>query len=243
MTLRELIDSGNTVIENCTICDEDGYRFCSGKEYQNWLSLSMRFVEQTYPNDADTKRFTQLARNANGRLRSNAEELISILEAFDAVSQKSMGTPIEEIIMSVCQNFDRFDRSMQHRHDERPKFEIKDEYDVQDALCSILRLFVNDVRTEDYVPENAGAGSRVDFNLPDYGIIIETKMASPKLKDNSIGEQLTIDFFRYKALPESKHLICFVYDKNRNLSNPQGLKSDLEKLSDNQLKMTVIVSP
>lgn len=243
MTLRELIDSGNTAIEKCTICDEDGYQFCKGKEFQDWLALSIRFVEQTYPGDDGTKRFTQLACDANGRLRSKAEELISILEAFDAVSQKSTGTPIEGIIMSVCQNFDRFYRSMQQRHDRRPPFEIKDEYDVQDALCSILRLFVNDVRTEDFVPENAGAKSRVDFNLPEYGIIIETKMASPKLKDNSIGEQLVIDYFRYKALPESKHLICFVYDKDKNLSNPHGLKSDLEKLSDNQLKITVIVSP
>ncbi len=79
--------------------------------------------------------------------------------------------------------------------------------------------------------------------MPDYGIIIETKYASPKLKDKGVGEQLTIDFHRYKGLGKGNHLICFVYDKDSNIVNPAGLISDLESLSDEELKISVIISP
>ena len=251
MTIRELIGEGQYVGHICHK-NWNGLDYCSGPEYQKWLSVAIRFVEANYPGDVDTERFRRIAEHANGQPTSHLDTLIGILEAFDACPpvQRTPAQdtpvaklPVEEVITQICSNFAKFDRSIQHRYASRPTITITDEHDLQNALEAILRLFVKDIRPEDYVPSYAAGCSRVDFHLPEYGIIIETKMASATLKDKDVGDQLIIDFQHYKALPHCNHLICFVYDKDSNLRNPHALISDLEKMSDSDLKMTVIISP
>ena len=217
--------------------------FCEGKAYREWLELAIRYMEQVYPNDKETKRFSDIAQNADGKFLSVAERLIGILEAVDAISSKPKESSIPDLIKKICNNIYRFELSMRRRHAGRSRFEINDEYDLQDALRSILALFINDIRPEEYVPSYAGGKSRVDFLLPEHGIIIETKMASKSLKDKDIGDQLVIDFQHYKSLPNCDHLICLVYDKDINIANSSGLITDLEKMSDNDMKITVLVSP
>lgn len=106
-----------------------------------------------------------------------------------------------------------------------------------------MKLFVDDIRPEDYVPSYAGGNSRVDFLLPEEKIVIETKLTRESLKDKKLGEELLIDIQRYKAQENCKHLICFIYDKDSYISNPHGLKKDLEKMSDDKFKVNIIISP
>ncbi len=242
MTIKELIDAGKEAI-SASLIPEDDHFFCSGESFREWLALSTRFLEQNYPEEEDTERFVQLAKIADKKTADYAERLIGILKAIDAIPPKPKETPIVEIITNICNNFNRFELSFRRRHAGRTAFVINDEYDVQDALRSILALFIKDIRVEDYVPSYAGGKSRVDFHLPEHGIIIETKMASEVLRDREIGDQLIIDFQHYKQMPNCNHLICFVYDKNCNISNPYGLVSDLENQSDTEMIMTVIISP
>jgi len=251
MTLQELINEGHYVSFVCRE-DYDGAAFYSGSEYQKWLAIATRFVEANYPGDVDTIRFRRVAEQANNNSSSYFDELISILEAFKVcpptptlLAQKSsiLTLPVDTVIAQICSNFIKFDRSIRHRYANRPTITINDEYDLQNALEAILRLFVKDIRPEDYVPSYAAGRSRVDFHLPEHGIIIETKMASTTLLDKDIGDQLIVDYQHYKVLPHCNQLICFVYDKDSNLRNPHALISDLEKMSDSDLKMTVIISP
>lgn len=248
MTIRDLIGEGQYVGH---ICHKklQGFDFCSGPQYQKWLAVATRFVEANFPGDVDTERFRKIAEQANGQAVSHLDTLIGILEAFEACPPTPVqdllvsSLPVEAVITQICSNFAKFDRSIQHRHANRPTITISDEHDLQNALEAILRLFVKDIRPEDYVPSYAAGRSRVDFHLPEHGIIIETKMASTTLLDKDIGDQLIVDFQHYKALPHCNHLICFVYDKDSNLRNPHALISDLERMSDSDLKMTVIISP
>lgn len=98
-------------------------------------------------------------------------------------------------------------KSLLNRHADRTTITITDEYDVQDLLLSILRLFIDDVRPEDYVSSFASGNSRTDF-FPLYGTYIETKMTRNGLSDKEIGEQLSIDIARYEN--HCKKLICFI---------------------------------
>lgn len=105
-------------------------------------------------------------------------------------------------------------------------------------------VFFDDIRAEEYSPSYAGGSSRLDFLLKKEEIIvIESKMASNKLKDRQVGEQLIIDIARYKAHLNCKHLICFVYDPNNNLKNPSGLEADLSKKHDALNVKVIVVSP
>lgn len=148
-----------------------------------------------------------------------------------------------EIIEKLLRNFHRMARQIKHRHDNRPAFLINDEYDIQDLLHTVLRGFFDDIRPEEYTPSYAGSASRLDFLLKKEEIIIETKMASTKLRDKQVGEQLIIDIAKYKCHPDCKLLVCFVYDPYNNLKNPAGLEADLSKKYDTLNVKVTVVSP
>ena len=52
-------------------------------------------------------------------------------------------------------------------------------------------------------------------------------MASSKLSDKLIGEQLIVDMNRYQSHPDCKRLVCFVYDPEGHVKNPVALENDL----------------
>lgn len=242
MNISELIHLGQTVASKCYHnSDVGGYYF--GQEYENWLTLAIRFVEMNFPNDTDTKRFREIAENANGWGDDKFHPLIGILKAFEKFPPIPPKVDILPLIKDICMNFNKFDINIRRRYGSRETIKINDEHDLQDAILSILKMFVNDIRSEDYVPSYAGGNSRVDFLLPEYRLIIETKMTNSTLHDKQVGEQLIIDFERYKQTNGYNHLICFVYDKEANICNPNGLINDLENLSDEKMRMTVLISP
>lgn len=242
ITIQELISEGKEIVSRST-GSAMGISYYSGTEYQKWLRKAMRFVDIEFPGEKDTQEFRDIAAIANGRETTHFDALIGILEAFDAMPPKPKSMEIEDLIIQICKNFNRFDVDIKRRYGRRNSITITDEYDLQDCLRAILKLFIDDIRPEDYVPSYAGANSRVDFLLPVYGIVIETKMTRKGLSDKEVGEQLTIDFHRYKELKKCNHLISFVYDKDSIITNPHGLVSDLENLSDEDMKMTVIIAP
>ena len=144
---------------------------------------------------------------------------------------------------NVFAKFHKVGQSLRLRYKDRPTIIINDEYDVQDLLRSLLKLYYDDIREEDYVPSYAGSNSRIDFVLKNEKIVIETKMTNEKLTDREIGNQLLIDIGRYRTHQDCKTLIAFVYDKGDYIINKVGLKNDLEKLSSTELLVKVYINP
>ncbi|MCL6476988.1 MAG: hypothetical protein K6T65_01090 [Peptococcaceae bacterium] len=243
MNISELIEIGLKIANRCKKYSEHVGEYYDGQEYSDWLALATRFVEINFPGDADTKRFRELAENANGFGDERFYSLISILKAFNKYPPIPPQTDIFSLIKNICMNFIKFDLNIRRRYGNRETILIKDEHDLQDALHSILKLFIHDIRPENYVPSYAGGNSRVDFLLPEHGIIIETKMTNNNLRDKQVGEQLIIDYERYKGINGYNYLICFVYDREANIINPSGLINDLEKLSDDVMRISVFISP
>jgi hypothetical protein len=107
-----------------------------------------------------------------------------------------------------------------------------DEYDVQDLVGAILALDFDDVRREEWTPSYAGGASRVDFLLKAEQIVVEVKMTRAGLTDRRLGEELVIDIARYRVHPDSRTLVCLVFDPSHYIRNPAGLVRDLEDLGD-----------
>lgn len=147
-----------------------------------------------------------------------------------------------QILISLLKNFDKVARQLTYRHNNRASFEIKDEYDAQDLLQALLRGYFDDVRREEYTPSYAGSSVKVDFLLKDEKIVIEIKLATMRLKDKLIGEQLIIDMKKYKTHPDCNYLYCLVYDPNGNIRNPMGFEKDLSG-KDGSLSVAVLVVP
>lgn len=238
-TLQELIDEGINIKATCSRTDI--ITLVCGDVYAAWLAYCERFLRQKYPDDPQTLEFADIARHANGNEVARLDRLIGILKAFSDIPAAPSSDNIDTILEKICTNFHRCARAILNRHSNRPTLEITDEYDVQDLLQGILRLFVDDVRPEDYVPSYAGGNSRTDFYLPQYETYIETKMTRDGLKDKEVGEQLSIDIARYGD--KCKTLICFIYDKGSLLTNPYGLISDLESLGADRVHVKVYIAP
>ena len=223
-TIQELIEEG---IKIKTTCAQTNIQtIVRGDVYADWLTYCERLLRQQFPDDPQTIEFCEIARKANGNDVKVLERLIGILKAFADIPPIVLTEPIDITLKKICTNFHKCARSILNRHSKRATLEINDEYDVQDLLQGILRLFIDDIRPEDYVPSYAGGNSRIDFYLPKYETYIETKMTREGLRDKEVGEQLAIDIARYGD--KCKTLVCFIYDKGSFLSNPYGLISDLE---------------
>lgn len=147
-----------------------------------------------------------------------------------------------QTIMCVFERFHRFARQLKVRHQTRPTIPIDDEYDVQDLVHAILKLFFNDVRAEECTPSYAGGSSRIDFLIKSENIGIEIKKTRPNLRDKEIGEQLIIDKERYKSHHNCRTLICFVYDPDEQIVNPDGLANDLTEENED-MSVFVVISP
>jgi hypothetical protein len=129
----------------------------------------------------------------------------------------------------VLTRFHQVARQLRQRHNDRPTLGIEDEYDVQDLLHALLRLFFDDIREEEWTPSYAGGASRVDFLLKSEKTAIEVKKTRPSLTTKEIGDQLIIDIAHYQVHPDCESLVCFVYDPDGHVRNAAGLENDLSK--------------
>ena len=149
------------------------------------------------------------------------------------IKELSKSTSIERdatfLISLLCDRFHLIAKQLRQRHDDRATLDINDEYDVQDLLHSLFKIYFDDVRPEEWNPSYAGSSTRSDFLLKDEQTIIEVKKTRAGLKAKQLGEQLIIDIAHYKNHPDCKTLYCFVYDPEGYISNPKGIQNDLTK--------------
>jgi hypothetical protein len=119
---------------------------------------------------------------------------------------------------------------------------MEDEYDVQYLLHALLDVHFDDVRPEEYGPSSAGKNVRIDFILEAEKIAVEAKMTRDGLKDKEVGDELLADIGRNRTHPSCKTLVCFVYDPDGLMRNPDGLEKDLTRVHDG-LDVRVVVRP
>lgn len=146
-----------------------------------------------------------------------------------------------KLVGQICSRFHLVAKQLKTRHADRETLVVNDEYDTQDLLHSLLHIYFDDIRPEEWTPSYAGGCSRVDFLLKDEKIIIEVKKTRATLKAKNVGEELMIDSQRYRTHPDCKKLLCFVYDPEGWISNPRGLENDLNKKTDDfEIKVLIV---
>jgi hypothetical protein len=146
------------------------------------------------------------------------------------------------IIDTLLRRFHSVARQLRDRHEQRSTLDVTDEYDVQDLLHALLRLFFKDIRPEEWTPSYAGTSSRMDFLLHAEEIVIEVKKTRKGLKEKDIVDQLLIDIARYEEHPHCKTIVCFVYDPDGWIGNSTAVVSDLEKRT-STIEVRVFVQP
>lgn len=228
---------------------------------QEYLKQSFNYQDNQYLHDYNwwwvmaiwywEKYFFDQVKDEKDDIKKKIEKLETLLEKVDLIPIDE-NIKIEEIkeenhtenIIQILKWFHKCAQELRHRYANREStIYINDEYDVQDLLRSILKIFYTDVRAEDYSPSSAWWNSRIDLVLPSEKIIIETKMTSERLTDKQIWEQIAIDIVRYQNHPSFKTLIVFIYDKWDYIRNKRWLISDLERQSRNWKEIIVVINP
>lgn len=239
-------------------------------KYEKWYAASKRLVNEVSPDRSESfnetydivrkwlslyygpgtkdrnKIFQEIWQHFKSQIDivSSLQGVVEVNEIIEAVDKcEDLDETSVYQIMRILERFHKIARQLRSRYDERPTLEIEDEYDVQDLLHALLKLYFNDVRAEEWTPSYAGGSSRMDFLLKDEEIVIEVKKTRQTLKDKAIGEQLIIDIGKYAAHPGCKTLICFVYDPAGRIGNPKGLENDLNQMSKDGLQVITKIEP
>ncbi len=195
-------------------------------------------VSSNYTTEAE---YHQAYLNGLDQAKAFLESLISELAEYGAEPEKPPLAAVDEIRL-LCERFHVVARQLRDRHDKRDTLDVEDEYDVQDLLHALLRIRIDDIRREEWTPSYAGGASRMDFLLKNEQTVIETKRSRKGLDANQLGKELIVDIGKYKAHPDCKRLVCFVYDPEGRIANPRGIERDLSG-SDSGIDVSVIIAP
>lgn len=155
------------------------------------------------------------------------EEIMEILKNLDIrISDDLSEATVKRIIERILSNINIYLKSMYHEslhkkctfsEDILHQIKIKNEYDIQHVLYSLLRTVFPEIRRE-VNGDNGYSGTRADLYLDQYDIIIEVKCTRQNMSEKQLTEELGADAFHYKT----ENLYLFIYDKEDIIKNPEA---------------------
>ena len=190
----------------------------------------------------------QVEERRSQTLQSKVAAIDGLIEMLETEAELESASPTPgsnstlETLRVLFSRFNLVARQLRRRHESRATLDVSDEYDVQDLLHALLKIWFDDIRDEEWTPTYAGKASRMDFLLKPERTVIEVKCTRPRLSDRQIGTQLIEDIARYKVHPDCRTLVCFVYDPDGRITNPAALEHDLSR-KEGQLEVEVLVFP
>ncbi len=216
--------------------------FVEGRSYANNVAYLLNNSVSNYtgmPSKHGVQTVKSAVASAITRLKRNPNVLKS---GAKSNADLTSGSDARQILERIAERLHVVANQLRRRHGQRPTLEVGDEYDLQDLAHSLLRLFFDDIRPEEWAPSYAGASSRMDFLLAAEQIVVELKMMRPSLSTKQLGDELIVDIAKYQSHPGCKALICIVYDPDHRVNNPRGVERDLSK-HHSQLDVSVMVVP
>jgi hypothetical protein len=207
------------------------------KDFDN-INFSLVVLSNRTPNSAIQEAYEDGLDDAKSIIQSFIDEVVDYWDDRAAPD----GRDCLLIVERICTRFHLVVKQLRSRYDNRETLDVKDEYDVQNLLHSMLTLEFDDIRPEQWTPSYAGSSSRMDFLLKQEQIVIEVKKTRNRLGAKEVGEQLIVDIERYRTHPDCQTLICFIYDPEVQIANPRGIENDLSGNKEG-LTIKVIIAP
>lgn len=137
-----------------------------------------------------------------------------------------------KVVLELARRMKLIARQLARRYSNRQTIQINDEYDTQDLFHSLLRIFFDDIRQEEWTPNYAGGNKRMDFLIPAHSMAVELKHSRSSMTAKELGDQLVIDIQNYKQHHGVKLLVCIVFDTHGFIINPRGIETDLTGVQD-----------
>ena len=180
-------------------------------------------------------------------LQENNSDIIDLIiledyiKAYGLLSYQKQSE--KDFIVEVLNNFSNSIKWItSNRSINKTPFEIKDEYDVQDILCTILQSIFPDCEKEDPLQKDPqGLSHRIDLVIHSLGVYIEVKMIKDRDKNNikSFKKQIDEDIVGYSSNKDLKHLIFFTYDPNGYADNEIHFKGNQDQATYNGITYSI----
>lgn len=116
------------------------------------------------------------------------------------------------------------------------QIEIKNEYDVQHLLYSLIKPIFPQARTET-VDDTGYGGIRYDIVIADYDLTIETKCTRAKMTERQLTEEIAADSFHYKK----ENVFFFVYDRYKIIRNKTAFETAYSREENGKMLRTIVL--
>ena len=146
------------------------------------------------------------------------------------------------LVKVVCGRFHAVVRQLRLRGEHRATLQVEDEVDAQDLLHALLRVQFNDIDTDEWTPSYSSGALRMTLLLDESRLAVIVKKTRPGLTAKDLTDQLRVDAARYRFHGRCTTLLCFMYDPDGRIGNPQGFETSLTSVNDS-FTVDVLVAP
>ena len=152
------------------------------------------------------------------------------------------GSDPVELVKAVCGRFHAVVRQLRLRGEYRATLQVEDEVDAQDLLHVLLRVQFNNIDTDEWTPSYSSGALRTTLLLNESRLAVIVKKTRPGLTAKDLTDQLRVDAARYRFHGRCTTLLCFMYDPDGRIGNPQGFEASLTSVNDSFI-VDVLVAP
>ena len=164
------------------------------------------------------------------------------LRAFDALCERNIPARLGRLeVDDVVRVLKGIERSMQEwtweersptpKSAEPLKWDVRNEYHVQNLLWAVLAPLFPDLRREEYTSPVGHKNPRMDLTIPSLKLVIEAKFTRRGKSFADIQEEVGADNTLYGADPRWEVLIPFVWDDSRRREHHATLIEGMRRMS------------
>lgn len=167
-------------------------------------------------------------------------EAALLLRALDALTERNLPArlgrldprDVLHVLEGVQRSFRRWtwEAVPRTRKSAVARWEVENEYHVQNLLWAVLAPLFPDLNDEETLPPVGQKNPRVDLSIPSLGAVVEVKFMRPGTPFQDVIEEIAADASLYATDPRWTSLIPFVWDDARRVEEHQKLVAGLKQL-------------
>jgi len=175
-------------------------------------------------------------RIATANIGEEIEALLR-LKAFDLVAEHSIPAragklepnDVLRVLEGVARSLRRWtwENKPKTPNSSAVRWEVQNEYHVQNLLYAILAPLFADLNDEETIPPVGQKNPRLDLSIPSINTIVEVKFLRPGVSMQKIIDEIATDVGLYKTDPRWTSLVPFVWDDSARTEEHAKLVSGL----------------
>jgi hypothetical protein len=167
-------------------------------------------------------------------------EAALLLNALNAVTERNLPArlgrldprDVLHVLEGVQRSFRRWtwEITPRTRRSGAARWDIENEYHVQNILWAVLAPLFPDLNDEETLPPVGQKNPRVDLSIPSVFTIVEVKFVRAGKPFQDVIEEIAADASLYATDPRWRHLVPFVWDNARRTEEHPKLLTGLRQL-------------